>query len=259
MEKRVIILDFDGTLYSGEHKFDLILDVVKNNKRAFLPNLSEEEYALVCREVPSWDSAIFGSEITKSITEIIKKFPNLPVSTKDFYNWQDTYTYPIIIDREEIIDLDFLQWLCKEYPVYIVSNSAPSHIVSYMEEIGVNPTWFVEVISNPFNEFDTTKKPCYEYVCQKEGISPQNLYVFGDSRTSDLNPAKIINANTGHVRDARLIPYMVKTALGLNAEKEKEHIISTYHNMLNAPEQTAEHLHKTEIFKEYVMELGIEL
>ena len=259
MEKKVIILDFDGTLYSGEHKFDLIIDVVKNNKRAFLPNLSEEEYALVCKEVPSWSAAIFGSEITKSIIEIIKKFPNLPVSTKDFYIWQDTYTYPIIIDREEIVDLDFLQWLCKEYPVYIVSNSAPSHITHYMKEIGVNPTWFVEVISNQFNEFDTTKKPCYEYVCQKERINPSNLYVFGDSRTSDLNPAKEINANTGHIRDARLIPFMVKSALGLDTEQEKETILATYHNMLKEENPSAERLHKIELFREYVSILGIEL
>ena len=57
MEKRVIILDFDGTLYSGEHKFDLILDVVKNNKRAFLPNLSEEE---VCDLLSSVGRSFMG-------------------------------------------------------------------------------------------------------------------------------------------------------------------------------------------------------
>lgn len=259
MEKRVIILDFDGTLYSGEHKFDLIPEIIKNNKRNFLPRLSDEEYEVICKEIPSWTTAIFGSELTKSITEMIEKFPNLPISTKDFYDWQEGHIDPIIIDPEETIDLNFLQWLCQEYPVYIVSNSAPPHILHYMKEIGVNPDWFVEVISNPFNEFDTTKRPCYEYIAKKENISPTNLYVFGDSRTSDLNPAKAINAKTGHVRDARLIPYMVKSALGLDISQEKEYIISTYNAMINANEQTTEQKHKTELFRDYVLALGINL
>ncbi len=259
MEKKVIILDFDGTLYSGEHKFDLIPEIIEKNKRYFLPNLSDKQYELICKEVPSWNKAIFGSEITKSITEMLEVFPDLTISTKDFYDWQESHIDPIIIDPEETIDLDFLKWLCKEYPVYIVSNSAPPHILHYMKEIGVEPNWFVEVISNPFNEFDTTKKPCYEYICNKEGIDPTNLFVFGDSRTSDLNPAKKINANTGHVRDARLIPYMVKSALNLNTDKEKECIISIYNDMINVATPSDEHLHKISLFKNYVLELGIEL
>ena len=219
MEKKVIILDFDGTLYSGEHKFDLIPDIIKENKRAFLPKLTDKDYEMVCNEIPSWNTAIFGSELTKSITEIIAKFPNLPVTTKDFYDWQANCTLPIIIDSEQIVDLDFLQELCRDYPVYVVSNSAPQHIEHYMEKISVNPKWFRDVISNPFHEYDTTKKPCYEEIAEKENIDTTNLFVFGDSRTSDLNPAKRISAHTGHVRDARLIPYMVKSALNLDTTK----------------------------------------
>ena len=259
MEKKVIILDFDGTLYSGEHKFDLIPDIIQKNKRLFLPKLSDEEYKLICENIPSWNTAIFGSELTKSITEIIEKFPELPVTTKDFYDWQESHIDPIIIDPEEVVDLEFLQWLCQEYPVYVVSNSAPPHIYHYMKEINVNPNWFREVISNPFNESDTTKRPCYEYIAKKENIDPRNLYVFGDSRTSDLAPAKKINANTGHVRDARLIPYMVKSALNLDIAREKEYIFSVYNKMLNTTPTTDELLHKTALFKGYVAELGIEL
>ena len=168
MEKKVIILDFDGTLYSGEHKFDLIPDIIEKNKRAFLPKLTDEEYAIICNEVPSWNTAIFGSEITKSIVEIIEKYPTLPISTRDFYKWQESHIDPIIIDPEQVIDLNFLQELCRNYPVYIVSNSAPPHIEHYMKEISVNPKWFKDIISNPFHEYDTSKKPCYEKIAQNE-------------------------------------------------------------------------------------------
>lgn len=258
MEKKVIILDFDGTLYSGEHKFDLIPDIIEKNKRVFLPHLTDEEYSMICKEIPSWNTAIFGSEITKSITEMIAKFPKLPISTKDFYIWQESCIVPIIIDREQVIDLDFLQKLCKDYPVYVVSNSAPPHIVHYMKELSINPKWFRAVISNPFHEYDTTKKPCYEDIVKKENIDSSNLFVFGDSRTSDLNPAKKISAHTGHVRDARLIPYMVKSALNLDTTQEKEYIknlLESYnHNTTNDPEFE----HKKELLISYIKELGLE-
>ena len=258
MEKKVIILDFDGTLYSGEHKFDLIPDIIKKNKRLFLPRLTDEEYTMICNEIPSWNTAIFGSELTKSITEMIAQYPNLPISTKDFFDWQGNHIDPIIIDSEQIVDLDFLQKLCQEYPVYIVSNSAQPHIMHYMKEISVNPKWFRAVMSNPFHEYDTTKKTCYEEITKIENIGGENLLVFGDSRTSDLNPAKKIGAYTGHVRDARLIPYMIKSALNLDTTKEREYI----KNLLNSYEvnnsNDPEFSHKKELLKSYIKELGLE-
>lgn len=258
MEKKVIVLDFDGTLYSGEHKFDLIPDIIEKNKRVFLPHLTDKEYSIICQEIPSWNTAIFGSEITKSITEIIAKFPELPISTKDFYDWQESYILPIIIDPEQVIDMDFLQQLCLDYPVYVVSNSAPQHIVHYMKELSINPKWFRAVISNPFHEYDTTKKPCYEEIVKKENIEPKNLFVFGDSRTSDLNPAKKISAQTGHVRDARLIPYMVKSALNLDTTKEIEYIKNLLHSYSSSNNNDPEFNHKKELLISYVKELDLE-
>ena len=257
MEKKVIILDFDGTLYSGEHKFDLIPQIIEKNKRVFLPKLTDEEYAMICNKIPSWNTAIFGSELTKSITEMIEKYPNLPISTKDFYEWQESHIDPIIIDPEQVVDLKFLQELCRDYPVYVVSNSAPPHIEHYMKKLSINPNWFREVISNPFYEYDTSKKPCYEKIAKTENIDPTNLLVFGDSRTSDLNPAKKLGAITGHVRDARLLPYMVKSTLNLDTTNEEKHIkdlLKYYENNIN---DDPEFEHKKDLITQYIGELNI--
>ncbi len=256
MEKKVIILDFDGTLYSGEHKFDLIPDIIKNNKREFLPHLTDDEYSQICESVPSWNAAIFGSEISKAIIEIKDKFPNLNVSTKDFYDWQDNHIDPIIIDKEETVDLKFLKKLCKEYPTYIVSNSAPHHIDFYMKKIGVKKNWFVDIISNPFSENDTTKRPCYQSIADRENIKTSQLYVFGDSRTSDLAPAQLLSATTGHVRDARLIPYMVNSALSLDTSIEKQKLLKLLEKKAKKA-RTSDDQHKLELLQSHIAELGI--
>lgn len=256
MKKQVIILDFDGTLYSNEHKFDLIPDLIKKNKRSFLPHISDDDYNKICEETPCWTSAIFSSEITQAITEIKSKYPHLPISTKDFSNWSNQSINPILIDPNQIVDLNFLQSLCKNYPTYIVSNSSHAHITHYMKKLGINPLWFQEILSNTFDEADTTKRPHYEYVAKKENIKTSQLYVFGDSKTSDLEPALKINANIGHIQDARLLPYVVKKALNLDTSSEKKYLRNLL-NSYNNNNQNPEFLHQKELLVKHIKELNI--
>ena len=65
--KRVFIFDFDGTFYSGEHKFDNVASKVNLNKRKFLPNVSDEEYENICLKYSKWVSAFTGNDIVKCI------------------------------------------------------------------------------------------------------------------------------------------------------------------------------------------------
>ena len=65
--RKVFIFDFDGTFYSGEHKFDNVKDDIEKNRRNFLPNLTDEEYELICKEYPRWNSACTGNDIVRCI------------------------------------------------------------------------------------------------------------------------------------------------------------------------------------------------
>ena len=71
--KKVFIFDFDGTFYSGDHKFDKVKNDIDSNKRVFLSNLSDDEYALICNENPRWLKAITGNDIVRCMTRLIKK------------------------------------------------------------------------------------------------------------------------------------------------------------------------------------------
>ena len=51
-----------------------------------------------------------------------EKFIRIVNSARDFYNWQRVTRYPIVIDKNLVMDLNFLEKLCGEYPVYSVSN-----------------------------------------------------------------------------------------------------------------------------------------
>ena len=155
--KKVFIFDFDGTFYSGEHKFDRVEKDITINKRKFLSKLTDEEYQIICEENPKWVSAITGNDIVRCMIKLMKKYDNLNIDIEDFYNWQKDFIYDIVLDYNHVVDFKFMKELCDEYSVYVVSNSSLKHIYYYMEKLSVSPSWFKGVIANEFKKEDPSK------------------------------------------------------------------------------------------------------
>lgn len=206
MEKKpVIILDFDGTLYSGEHVFDDFPDYIKKHKREFLPKLSDEQYKQIVEENPDWNNLISVSEIIEYMYIFKKKYRKFKIMIKDFYDWQNKQPDPLVLDDITITSPNFLKSLCKKYSTYVVSNSTPNHILYYMEKFNINPKWFKRIISNRFIARDRSKKHYYEAILKNENCKPQNAYVFGDSLENDIKPAKALGINTNLITKADLL------------------------------------------------------
>ena len=49
MEKKVIVLDFDGTLYSGKDIFKYVPEYIERNRRKVLNKVSDQDYEMICR------------------------------------------------------------------------------------------------------------------------------------------------------------------------------------------------------------------
>lgn len=197
---KVIILDFDGTVYSGDHGFDEIEGSVMSHKREFLCWLSDDEYKMIERENPEWKTIYWGSEVAKFIYALRKKYPKLKISMNEFWNWQNEKPYPLVLEGTNTVDKNLLKKLCEKYPVYIVSNSSPTHVLHYMKIFGYDPAWFVKIISNKFTIKDFTKGHYYKSIMQKENCKPSEVFVFGDSRRSDLAPAKLLDMPAFHIK-----------------------------------------------------------
>ena len=207
--KKVFIFDFDGTLYSGEHKFDKVKQSIDDNKRAFLPRLTDQQYEIICNENPKWNNVITGNDIIKCIINLSNKYKDWDISIDDFYNWQNDFIYDIVLDYDQIVDGKFLKGLCKKYPVYVVSNSSLKHIYYYMKKIKLNRRWFKEVIGNEFKREDPTKQHYYKEIMEKEEIQPHDIYVLGDSVESDLSPARHLSMNAFYVDNSKNIVKIV--------------------------------------------------
>jgi len=224
--KRVIILDFDGTFYSGEKVFDLLPDYLKNHRREILSGLTDEQYEIVDKENPTWDTAYHGAEIVKHIYMFKDKYPDFNITIDDYWNWQNIRPDPIAIDENEVVNPKFIEKICKEFPTYVVSNSSPTHLNYYFEKLGIKGEWFKEVISNHFIAEDMTKKHYYKDILDNEKCLPDNAFVFGDSIESDLKPAKALGINTYHVTNALKLEETVKGAIEQSLANENSIQIS---------------------------------
>ena len=71
--RKIFIFDFDGTFYSGEHKFDMVKQNIDDNRRKFLSSLSDEQYKIICQENPRWINAVTGTDIVRCLRKLIKK------------------------------------------------------------------------------------------------------------------------------------------------------------------------------------------
>lgn len=213
--KKVFIFDFDGTFYTSEDKFKFVPQYVDNHRREFLPNVTDEQYKYICAENPDFVKAVSGRDIVIEIYKIKNKYKHLKIDVSNFWQVQQDYVYDICLTNAHFVDYKFIEQLCKRYSVYIVSNSSYNHIKHYMKILKIDYDWFKGVYSNKFEQFDQTKQHYYQDIINAENITPRQLYVFGDSVVCDLEPAKILGANTVFIQDAHDIKKEVEKCICL--------------------------------------------
>lgn len=206
---KVFILDFDGTFYSGEKVFSLVEEHVNNHRRSFFPHISDEEYQRILKENPHFASEINGGKIVEDMYEFRKKYPEMKISPKGFFDFQCKYPDPIVLDGADIIRAEFVKTLCENYAVYVVSNSSLNHLKKYMKQMNIDYKWFKKLIANRFTLKDRSKKHYYKTIMERENISPKQVYVFGDSEKSDLLPGRELNMNVYKIEKASEVEKLI--------------------------------------------------
>lgn len=189
---KVIIFDFDNTLYDNiECKQDW-RDVVLKKVEGFLSFLPEEERKSLMNK--------YGLYNTKGrfFEKLLRLFSaeNMPFSTKDFRELSSTFIFDADWSKTKTLSNDFLNSLSKKYTLYILSNSSESVVKYFCEKMGIDTSYFKKIIQNKFDPKDFSKKPDILDIISDEGISANQVVVVGDSEYYDIQPAKEIGANT---------------------------------------------------------------
>lgn len=185
---KVIIFDFDDTLYTGcDWKYWEQFCI--NGLRKIFENLSEIEFNKIVESLKK-------NKISQ--VSVVQYLIDNKVDIKKWNEYRNSCSCLININSCETIDNKVFMELEKNYILYIVSNSTEQELRDMAEWLNIDLSRFKGVLTNKF-ENGTSKRPIYEKILKLEKIKSQEMLVIGNSQEHDLNPAEEIGANVLHV------------------------------------------------------------
>ena len=93
---------------------------------------------IIARENPTWQNAIFGSDIVNHIYSFKEKYPTFNVTIDDYWNWQNIRPDPLDIDENEVVNPKFH---CCGIPYFTrgdlneFNNSIKSYIYLFLQDM----------------------------------------------------------------------------------------------------------------------------
>lgn len=200
---KVIIFDFDETIYQGKEVFgdkwtSACVDLINH----FFKNLNQDQkkslYAKY--EVPyQFDRNLLKEKPAKYCLKILLG------EGYTIQHWIDYWENHLFSEDwslvTNVISNQMLSSLAKEYKLYIVSASLEQQIKHHAEKLNIDLSMFSGIFSN-FRarlEKGTKKDYYYQLIMEKENALPEECLVIGDSYESDLVPAVNLKMHVLHV------------------------------------------------------------
>ena len=136
---KVIIFDFDGTLYCGE---DFAGSSVYH-KNAVESILDKDKLKIFEEKYPKY----YNLSNYKIADALQKEFG----MAKDYVEYEERHLYPLTLENIRPINWDFLYELSQKIPLAIVSNSTINHQKFYLNQFGLNFNIFSDLYKNTFD------------------------------------------------------------------------------------------------------------
>lgn len=182
--KKVVILDYDGTLYNGS-----VLDGWADYVEEFLTNyIGKKEAKEFLKRNNFKDFNIVGQSLASAL---IKEFG----TAKVFYDHQDKHNYVLSAPDLKYIDSEKIKRLKNFANVYIVSNSPVNHVVNNSIKNGFDISFIDGIFANQFEPEDVSKTLIFKEIQAKENAEPEDVFVVGDSVKNDIEPAEKLGFN----------------------------------------------------------------
>lgn len=187
---KVIIFDFDGTLYNG-WVWDGWQDYINKFLNSYFK--SEKEKNEFLKEYVQGYEYLDERAICEGLIQKIG-------TAKPMLDYLENEFYPYHSPDLQYISVDFLKELSKKYHLYIVSNTPDKSVKIHLKNNNIDENLFKEVIYNKCDSLNASKKAKFEEIMKKENAEPSEILVVGDTYSIDIEPAKMLKMNTLYVR-----------------------------------------------------------
>lgn len=182
---RVLIWDFDGTLYRAVP--------------AFHEAIIEAQYCVIMDHT-GWSREKAAEEFhklykvtTPSSTEAAAQLAGISVAqaAMECEKYKDRMKY---ISREEGLIALFARLTHVTH--YMLANGIKEKIIPALELLGLPVETFAEIVTSEVVGVNKPQPDGFRYIMQKTGLAPDAHLMIGDRETVDLAPAKALGMHT---------------------------------------------------------------
>lgn len=191
-DTKVIVFDFDGTLYknidwTGYDKY------VLNGVRKYFSNLTDNQFEQLLIKYN-----VREDTITEDLAVLFK---NEKGSNKLYLEFIDTLKFEGDFTNAKVFSEKLLEELSKKYKLFVLSNSSVPNIKFVCKRINLSLKSIIKIYSNRFDVDDLSKTKRLKELLQELNVAPQQVLMVGDSLVNDLIPARKLGLKTLHVVD----------------------------------------------------------
>ena len=193
---KVVVFDFDDTLYSGldwSPWFDYCIKGLKEITK---------DLPLALRNKVIHE-ANYCNFTDVSIAKMLKR-NNIYV--KLWLKYRNNNLCKLDHSTCKVTSRETIKKFEQNYTLYIVSNSTINDIKNTSKKLNFYLSPFKRIICNQFTasleKLDYSKQIYYQQIIDHENINPEELFVIGNSKKSDIIPALLIGARGKLVYEA---------------------------------------------------------
>lgn len=204
---KIIIFDFDETLYFHPRALDFYVKFIKNA----ICDLSgcDEKKAMSLIHKYGFDQR---GEKRVSFAKTCKEF-GIDVEAWDKY--KITHFFEVDYDGAYTVDNSLLEELAKNYTLLILSNELYEHIIYKAQKLKINLSVFDRIYAPSAVKGipATSKKETFIKICEDYKAAPQQLFAIGDRYQVDVLPLIEIGGKGTQVADTIELEKILKNEL----------------------------------------------
>lgn len=184
---KLIVMDFDGTLYSNslymENYYYFALNVLKDY---FGYSENKAKKILLNNKVYPRATSENGS-----VTQLVL---HLGMSLQEWNNYRNR-NFHIEISKEKIVEKKVLDDMTRIFPVFLLTNNTLCEVRTLLSQMDISKDIFKKIITADSEEYKGDKLEGIKLISEISGVALKNILSVGDKYSVDIEPFIKIGGN----------------------------------------------------------------
>ncbi|MCM1043855.1 MAG: HAD family hydrolase [Corallococcus sp.] len=204
---KVVVFDFDETLYSHPQAQKFYVEYIKN-AITDLSGHSQQEALEIIKQYG------FDKRGAKRVS-FGKTCKYFGVDENDWNKYKVTHFFEVDYDTAQTVDNLLLKKLSQKYTLVILSNELLANVLYKARKLKIDLDVFDKIYAPDYDKgiASLSKKETYKQICADYGVTPQNVLAIGDRYQVDILPLAELGGSGVQIASTIDIENLITTEL----------------------------------------------